>query len=86
VIRYVSASITPPCPTVYIRRDPVQYARFIGVEIGEGCQLYAAEVGMFGSDPYLITIGDNVHITKGVTFITHDGGTLILRKEMPALK
>ena len=41
---------------------------------------------MFGSDPYLITIGNNVHITKGVTFTTHDGGTLILRKEVPDLE
>jgi acetyltransferase-like isoleucine patch superfamily enzyme len=41
---------------------------------------------MFGSDPYLITTGDNVHIAKGVSFITHDGGTLILRKEVPGLE
>jgi len=41
---------------------------------------------MFGSDPYLITLGDNVYITDGVTFITHDGGTLILRKEIPDLE
>jgi len=33
----------------------------------------------------LITIGNNVHITKGVQFITHDGATLILRKEVPDL-
>jgi acetyltransferase-like isoleucine patch superfamily enzyme len=69
-----------------IRRDPVRYARSIGVEIGEGCHFYASDVGMFGSDPYLISIGNNVHITKGVTFITHDGGTLILRQEVPDLE
>lgn len=69
-----------------IRRDPSGYARSMGVRIGRGCHFYGADVGMFGSDPYLITIGDNVHITKGVIFITHDGGTLILRKEVPDLE
>ena len=69
-----------------VRRDPVRYARSIGVRIGEGCHIYAADLGMFGSDPYLITIGNNVHITRGVTFVTHDGGTLILRQEVPDLE
>lgn len=69
-----------------LRRDPCGYARSIGVRIGRGCHFYAADVGMFGSDPYLIAIGDNVHITKGVMFVTHDGGTLILRKEVPDLE
>jgi acetyltransferase-like isoleucine patch superfamily enzyme len=69
-----------------IRRDPVAYARSLGVKIGTGCGMYGATVGMFGSDPYLITLGDNVHITHGVTFITHDGATLILRKEVPDLE
>jgi acetyltransferase-like isoleucine patch superfamily enzyme len=69
-----------------IGRDPVGYARSLGAGIGSGCRIYGATVGMFGSDPYLITIGDNVHITHGVTFITHDGATLILRKEVPDLE
>ena len=34
---------------------------------------------MWGSDPYLCTIGDCVHITDGVRFVTRDGGTLIFR-------
>ncbi len=34
----------------------------------------------------MITLGNNVHITSGVRFITHDGGTLILRKEVPDLE
>jgi len=42
--------------------------------------------GMFGTEPWLITIGNNVHITSGCTFVTHDGGTLILRKEVPDLE
>lgn len=41
---------------------------------------------MFSSEPWLITIGNNVYITSGCQFITHDGGTLILRKEVPDLE
>ena len=41
---------------------------------------------MFGSEPWMIKIGDNVYITAGVQFVTHDGGTLILRKEVPDLE
>ena len=33
----------------------------------------------FGSEPYLITLDDNVRITYGVTFVTHDGGTWAFR-------
>lgn len=35
----------------------------------------------FGSEPYLISIGDHVRITSGVRFITHDGGVWIFRNE-----
>lgn len=43
-------------------------------------------LGMFSTEPWLITIGDNVYITAGCQFITYDGGTLILRKETPDLE
>ena len=33
----------------------------------------------FGSEPYLIKIGNNVTITDGVKFLTHDGGCRVLR-------
>lgn len=36
----------------------------------------------FGSEPYLITIEDNVRISFGVAFVTHDGGTWAFR-DMP---
>ncbi|GMK38141.1 galactoside O-acetyltransferase [Paenibacillus sp. CCS19] len=47
------------------------------VSLGAGCEVY--DNVSFGSEPYLIQIGDNVRITKGVTFITHDGGVWVLR-------
>lgn len=33
----------------------------------------------FGSEPYLITLEDNVRVSFGVTFVTHDGGTWAFR-------
>lgn len=66
--------------------DPLGYARSIGVRIGNNVHFYGMPPGMFGSEPWLITIGDNVYITSGCLFITHDGGTLILRKEIPDLE
>ena len=34
----------------------------------------------------IITLGNNVHITDGVKFITHDGGTLLFRDRVPDLE
>jgi acetyltransferase-like isoleucine patch superfamily enzyme len=34
----------------------------------------------------LISIGNNCYITAGVQFVTHDGGTLILRQYEPTLE
>ena len=57
--------------------SPEKYARRIGVKIGRGCEIYRRV--NWGSEPYLITVGDNVRITNGVSFITHDGGVWVLR-------
>jgi acetyltransferase-like isoleucine patch superfamily enzyme len=54
--------------------------------MGKNVHFYGMSLGMFGTEPWLITIGDNVHITSGCAFITHDGGTLILRNEVPDLE
>lgn len=63
-------------------RDPVGYARSIGVTVGERCII---ESFNFGSEPFLIFIGDHVEITTDVTFITHDGATWVMR-ENPQFK
>lgn len=66
--------------------DPVRYARSIGVNIKGKVTFYGASPGMFGSEPWLITLGDNVHIVSGCNFVTHDGGVLILRQDYPDLE
>lgn len=66
--------------------DPARYARSIGVNIKGSVKFYGATPGMFGSEPWLISLGDNVHIVSGCNFVTHDGGVLILRKDYPDLE
>tara|TARA_R110002051_G_scaffold265495_4_gene325347 strand:+ start:11065 stop:11517 length:453 start_codon:yes stop_codon:yes gene_type:complete len=58
----------------------------MGVTIGENCRIYGNSPNMWGTEPFLIKIGNNVHITDRCRFITHDGGTLILRKFTPDLE
>lgn len=48
-----------------------------GLIIGKDCYIHSRID--FGSEPYLITIGDHVRITSGVRFVTHDGGVWSLR-------
>jgi acetyltransferase-like isoleucine patch superfamily enzyme len=67
-------------------RDPESFARSLGVHLLGKVHFYGVNRGMFGSEPWLVTLGDNVHVTAGVQFVTHDGGTLILRKEVPDLE
>lgn len=45
--------------------------------MGDNCEIFLKV--SFGSEPYLIELGDNVRITYGVKFITHDGGIYVLR-------
>ncbi len=33
----------------------------------------------FGTEPYLISIGNQVRLTSNVQFVTHDGGMWVLR-------
>lgn len=66
------------------RGDHAAYLRFIGVKIGEGC-LISASVHNFGTEPWLIEIGDNVSITDGVIFLTHDGSSRLFRKKITGM-
>lgn len=40
----------------------------------------------WSTEPWIITLGNNVHITDGVKFVTHDGGTLLFRNITPDLE
>lgn len=58
--------------------NPEKYARRIGVKIGKNFR-----IGMpnWGSEPYLISIGDHVTISCDVIFLTHDGGIWLFRDQ-----
>ena len=55
----------------------------LGVRIGHNCRILDDARNVFGSEPYLVTLGDHVSITGGVNFITHEGGVWILREQDP---
>lgn len=55
----------------------VEYLRRTGVVIGDDCEIYKS--ANFGSEPYLIVLGNHVRVNAGVQFITHDGGYWVLR-------
>ena len=58
--------------------DHIKELRKQGIVIGIGCEIYKDVT--WGSEPYLISIGNHVRITSGVRFVTHDGGVWTLRE------
>ena len=60
----------------------VMLLRYVGVRIGEKCRLFNAE---WGSEPYLISLGNHVVISNNVRFLTHDGAVWVFRQEEPDL-
>jgi len=58
--------------------SPRWHARMIGVNLGDNCLIYRSME--WPSEPYLVTIGNNVQLTKGVAIHTHGGGNVVRRK------
>lgn len=58
---------------------PEQYARHLGVKMGNNCLIRTRN---WSSEAYLVTIGNNVGITDGVSIHTHGGGR-VLRAKYP---
>ena len=48
-----------------------------GLNIGADCRIFG--FSSFGSEPYLVSIGNHVTVSAGVAFLTHDGGTWVFR-------
>lgn len=69
---------------IWGRINPLKYAKKIGVNFKGTVHLYGNI--SWGTEPWIITIGKDVHITNGVNFITHDGGTLLFRDLIPDLE
>lgn len=54
--------------------SPEVYAHHIGVSIGKNCLIVTRN---WGTEPYLITIGNNCQIAHGVSIYTHGGGQAV---------
>jgi acetyltransferase-like isoleucine patch superfamily enzyme len=57
---------------------PAASARKLGCKVGENTILSSINLG---SEPYLVEIGNNCHITYNVSFITHDGAIWVLKRK-----
>jgi acetyltransferase-like isoleucine patch superfamily enzyme len=56
----------------------IKLARKWGVEIGERCIVMNCD---FGTEPYLVTIGNHCLIGPGVQFVTHDAGIWVFKED-----
>ncbi len=57
----------------------IEYLRTVlKIQIGGECEIYKSV--QWGSEPYLISIGNHVRINSGVQFVTHDGGVWVIRR------
>lgn len=61
------------------KRDHSLLARKLGVTVGNGCRIIPNPITVFGTEPYLITLGNYVEITGGCSFVNHDGAIWIFR-------
>lgn len=71
---------------IVAHRSPVKYARKIGVNFADESTVHIYGHVNWSTEPWIITIGRDVHITDGVKFCTHDGGTLLYREQIPDLE
>lgn len=58
-------------------KGPYRMALEDGMQVGHGISVMGK--ADFGSEPYLITLEDDVRISSNVSFVTHDGGTWAFR-------
>ncbi|WP_309303376.1 acyltransferase [Vibrio fluvialis] len=59
----------------------INYFKRRGVNIGDDVIIIEPRQNMFGSEPYLVKLGNQVTVSLGVKFVTHDGGVCIFRNE-----
>ena len=85
-LRRLLKLFTVPINMLHASLYPISYARKIGVNFKGDVTIYGSSYSMFSSEPYLVTLGKNVFISVGASFICHDGSTLPFRKEFPDLE
>ncbi len=65
----------------FITRNSLYSAKKLGVKIGRGCKICGNPFLIFGSEPWLVTLGNHVEIANGTSFVTHDGALWVLRNK-----
>lgn len=60
-----------------------EYFRKQGARVGKDNRI---EIRSFGSEPFLIKIGNHCTIGTNVAFLTHDGGTWVFTEDVPDLQ
>ena len=58
------------------------YAKKLGVKMGKDCRLLGRP--NFGTEPYLVSLGNHVSISAGTVFLTHEGAHWVLKGLNPA--
>lgn len=62
----------------FLNKASLEAAKYHGMKVGKNFNM--PDKIYFGTEPYLIEIGDNVNIAAGVRFVNHGGTTTLLRK------
>lgn len=76
LMRMFVKKVTDRWVDLFVR--PETLAKRRGVTLGSNVSLMTKN---FGSEPWLISIGNHVRITSGVRFVNHDGGTWVFREQ-----
>ena len=76
---------TVPFNLLYSYLYPVKYAKKLGVNMKGLVTIYGNSYKMFSSEPFLVTLGDNVYITLNTKIICRDGYALAFRKDITDL-
>ena len=69
---------------IRFRGNKASYLRHLGLHVGNGCQLIPP-IKYFGTEPWLIEIGNRVTVTGNVFFVTHDGAHRVIDDAIPGM-
>ena len=71
---------------VKIKNNPIKLARLMGVKIGKNCRINGDPYKIFGSEPWLISLGNHVQVTSGAAFLSHEGAIWVAKGIKPELE
>lgn len=69
----------------HILHNNIKCAKKLGVRIGNDCRVLDDPGRVFGTEPWLIHIGNHVEITHGVQFLSHEGALWCVRGLYPEM-